>query len=45
VRVLVCAEDVTERGLQPSELIDGIEMVGRADIPALLGAYDHVWHW
>jgi intracellular sulfur oxidation DsrE/DsrF family protein len=45
VRVLVCAEDATERGLQPSELIDGIEMVPRADIPALLGAYDHVWHW
>jgi intracellular sulfur oxidation DsrE/DsrF family protein len=45
VRVFVCADDVAERGLQPSELIDGIETVSRGDIPALLGAYDHVWHW
>jgi intracellular sulfur oxidation DsrE/DsrF family protein len=45
VRVLVCAEDLAERGLRPNELIDGVEMVGRGEIPALLGGYDHVWHW
>jgi sulfur relay (sulfurtransferase) DsrF/TusC family protein len=45
VRVLVCAEDLAERGLRPTELIDGVETVGRGEIPALLGGYDHVWHW
>jgi sulfur relay (sulfurtransferase) DsrF/TusC family protein len=45
VRVLVCAEDVAERGLQPGELIEGIDLVTRGELPALLAGYDHVWHW
>jgi len=44
-RVLVCAEDLAERGLKPDELIDGVVMVQRREIPGLLGEYDHVWHW
>jgi len=45
VRVLVCAEDVAERGLHAGELIEGVELVERGDLPALLAGYDHVWHW
>ena len=39
------SDDLTERGLQSEELIDGIKMVRKTDLPALCGGYDQVWHW
>jgi len=45
VRVLVCSDDLAERGIEPGELIDGVELVARSGIPALLGTYEHVWNW
>ena len=45
VEVYVVSDDLTERGLQSEELIDGIKMVRKADLPALCGGYDQVWHW
>src|SRR5262245_38136818 len=45
VRVLYCAEDLAERGLERSELIAGVEPVSRAGLPKLFAGYDQVWHW
>jgi sulfur relay (sulfurtransferase) DsrF/TusC family protein len=45
VKVFIVEEDVAERGLQRSELIDGIEFVSQAGLPKLFGSYDQVWHW
>jgi intracellular sulfur oxidation DsrE/DsrF family protein len=45
VGVYVVEEDVGERGLQPSDTIDGYELVPRSRLPALLDRFDRVWHW
>ena len=45
VEVYVVSDDLTERGLQGEELIDGLKTLRRADLPALCGGYDQVWHW
>ena len=45
VEVYVVSDDLSERGLQSEELIDGVKMIRRADLPALCGGYDQVWHW
>ena len=45
VRVFIVEEDLAERGVARTELIDGIEPVTRAGLGALLAGYDHVWTW
>ena len=45
VAVYVVAEDLAERGLGPSDILNGVERVGRDGLPKLLGSYDQVWHW
>ena len=45
VNVYAVAEDVADRGLERSELVDGLELIARADVAKLVGKYDQVWHW
>ena len=45
VEVYVVGDDLTERGLQNEELIGGLKTIRKADLPALCGSYDQVWHW
>jgi hypothetical protein len=45
VPVYALAEDLAERGLAPSHIINGVECVGRESLPQLLGQFDQVWHW
>ena len=45
VRLLVCQEDLMDRGIDPSGLIDGIEPIARAALPRLFGSYDQIWQW
>ena len=45
VVVYVVAEDLTDRGLEQSHLIEGLQSVSRAGVAALLARYDQVWHW
>jgi intracellular sulfur oxidation DsrE/DsrF family protein len=45
VEVYVVSDDLTERGLQSEELIGGLKTIRKADLPALCGSYDQVWHW
>jgi sulfur transfer complex TusBCD TusB component (DsrH family) len=44
-RVFLLEEDLAARGVERSELIAGVEPVGRATLPSLLAGYDQVWHW
>lgn len=45
-RVLYVAEDALERGLSvTTQLIDGVEAVNAAGLPALLEQHAHVWYW
>jgi len=45
VKVMLVQEDVSERGIETSQLIGGVELVARASLPKLFGGYDMVWHW
>lgn len=45
VEVYVVEDDCAERGLERSDLVDGLKPVKRAGLAALLARYDQVWHW
>jgi intracellular sulfur oxidation DsrE/DsrF family protein len=45
VEVHVVEEDVGERGLERTELVDGVKPVSRAGVARLLAGYDQIWHW
>ena len=45
VEVYVVEEDVTVRGLGNAELVDGVQRIPRAELPALLDRHDQIWHW
>ena len=45
VPVYMVQEDVADRGIDSSDLIDGIEMIPRSGVARLFGNFDEVWHW
>ena len=44
-KVYVVADDVAERGLERTDLVEGLQSVSRAGIARLCADYDQVWHW
>jgi len=45
VAVYIVGEDLAERGLESSDIIDGLTSISRSQLPRLMAAYDQVWHW
>jgi hypothetical protein len=45
VPVYVVKDDLADRGIEDEELIAGLKMVGKAELPKLVQAFDQVWHW
>jgi len=45
VKIFVVEDALRERGIEPSELIDGLDLVPRAKLAKLFADYDQVWHW
>lgn len=45
VDVYLVDEDLRDRGLDDSRLIDGVRRIPRAELAGLVGNYDRVWHW
>ncbi|MEO8159343.1 MAG: DsrE family protein [Betaproteobacteria bacterium] len=45
VRLFVVEEAVRERGIEPGDLIDGLDFVPRGKLARLFSDYDQVWHW
>ncbi len=45
VEVFLIEDDVAERGVDHSELIEGVKLIPRKTLAKLLGGYDQVWHW
>jgi sulfur relay (sulfurtransferase) DsrF/TusC family protein len=45
VRVFVVDDDLRERGVGRDELVPAVQPIARAELPGLLGRYDHVWQW
>ncbi len=43
--VFVVEEDLAERGIDASELVQGLKPISRASFAALVEDYDAVWHW
>ena len=44
-KVYLVADDAADRGLEGTDLVDGLERVPRQGIAALCANYDQVWHW
>jgi sulfur relay (sulfurtransferase) DsrF/TusC family protein len=45
VKVHIVEEDIAERGLERSDLIEGLTPVSRAGVAKLFADYDQIWHW
>jgi sulfur relay (sulfurtransferase) DsrF/TusC family protein len=45
VRVFVVEDDLDERGVERSELVEGVTTITRKAIAALCTDYEQVWHW
>ncbi len=45
VDVYIIEEDLAERGIEASLLIDGLKTVSRSGVAELISGYDHAWHW
>jgi intracellular sulfur oxidation DsrE/DsrF family protein len=45
VKIFVVEDALRERGIELTELIDGLDFVPRAKLAKLFGDYDQVWHW
>lgn len=45
ISVYVVADDVSDRGIEGSELLRGVETVPRSGVAKLFAGYDEVWHW
>lgn len=45
VAVHYVTEDAVDRGIAAERLVDGLQPVGRGDLPAVLAGFNQVWHW
>jgi len=45
VTVHIVEEDVAERGLERSDLLEGVQPVSRRGVAKLFAGYDQIWHW
>jgi intracellular sulfur oxidation DsrE/DsrF family protein len=45
VAVHALEEDLTAHGVQPDELVPGVERVTRDALAGLFAAHDQIWHW
>jgi intracellular sulfur oxidation DsrE/DsrF family protein len=45
VKVYVVEDALSERGIEATELIDGMDLVPRRKLANLFAGYDQVWHW
>jgi intracellular sulfur oxidation DsrE/DsrF family protein len=45
VEVYFVEDDAAARGLERTDLVDGLKPVSRSAVPKLLESFDQVWHW
>ena len=45
IPVYAVAEDLSDRGIDKSELVPGVHLLSRSELPALFGEYALVNHW
>ena len=44
-KIFVVEDALLERGIEPRELIGGLELIPRRQVAKLFGDYDQIWHW
>jgi sulfur relay (sulfurtransferase) DsrF/TusC family protein len=44
-RTFAVREDLEERGINQHRCISEVQLIRRADVPALMDDYEQVWHW
>ena len=44
-KIFVVEDALLERGIEPRELIGGLELIPRGQVAKLFGDYDQIWHW
>ena len=45
VNIFAIREDLAQRGIAEMNGVSGVGVISQSDLPALLDAYDQVWHW
>lgn len=45
IDVFIVEDDVAARGIERTELVEGLKPVSRGGLPKLLAGYDQIWHW
>ncbi len=45
IPVYAIREDLEERGIAPSEVIDGVRLMSRKELGKLVDQFDSVWNW
>jgi len=45
IQVFLVEEDLAARGIEGSEMIDGLQKVSRSSLPQLFENYDQIWRW
>ena len=45
IPVYAVREDLAERGINPNEVIDGVTLMSRTELGALVDQFDSVWNW
>lgn len=45
VAVHIVEEDVAERGLERTDLIEGLKPVSISEVAKLVDQFDQIWHW
>jgi len=45
VKIFLVEDALRERGIEAGELIEGVDLVARAELAKLFGKYEQVWHW
>jgi intracellular sulfur oxidation DsrE/DsrF family protein len=45
VQVFVVQEDLSRRGIDSADLIQGLRPVPRSEVAKVFAGYDRIWHW
>ncbi|MQF70004.1 hypothetical protein FIM12_06710 [SAR202 cluster bacterium AD-804-J14_MRT_500m] len=45
VETYAVTEDIEERGISHSEIVDGVKLVKQSELADLFEAHDSIWHW
>lgn len=44
-KVYIVTDDLDDLGLGDAALIEGVERIGRGDLPRVTAGYDQIWFW